>query len=115
MPLPWHFLMAAGKAIVKYCGNAVGFGIAGDLLAEFGFPIVEDIWDGWGKKKNDEERRAEIEAVAQAAAKEVVQQVAEIVQEVAADQPPAFQHMLGTCLTQVPAMVRKSLRRQSDP
>ena len=100
---------------MKYGGNAVGLGFAGDLLVEYGLPIVEDLWDTWGQYKADAERRKEIEAVAQAAAKDVGQQVAEIVKEVAADQSAEFQQMLGTYLTQVPAMVRKSLRRQSDP
>lgn len=115
MPIPLNFLKAIAKAIVKYGGNAVGFGIAGDLLVDFGFPIVEDIWDAWGKKKQDEELRTEIEAVAQATAKEVIQQGTIFVQEVAGDQPPDFQQVLLTYLTHVPAMIRRSQRRQSDP
>ena len=72
------FLKAAAKAAVKCAGNALGFGFAGDLLVEFGPAIAEDIWDSWGKNKNEIERRKEIEAVAQAAAKEVSQEVAEV-------------------------------------
>jgi hypothetical protein len=91
MAVPFkNFLKASAKAIVKYGGNAVGFGIAGDVLVDFGFPIVEDIWDAWGKKKNDEERRAEIEAVVKASPKEIVVQVVEIVQSQKNSLPTAW-------------------------
>jgi hypothetical protein len=50
-------LLAVGKsivkAVVKYGGNAVGFGIAGELIMEYGLPIAQDIWNGWGQHKND--------------------------------------------------------------
>ena len=48
MFIPSNFLLAVGKsivkALVKYGGNAVGFGIAGDLIMEYGVPIAQDLW-----------------------------------------------------------------------
>ena len=114
MFIPSNFLLAVGKsvakAVVKYGGNAVGLALP---VISYGIrrPHRARPLKRWGQHKNEAERHKEIEAVAQAAAKDVKQEVAEIVKEVAADQPPEFQQMLGTYLTQVPAMVRKSLRR----
>jgi formylglycine-generating enzyme required for sulfatase activity len=115
MRSPIAFLKCVAKALVKHVGNAVGFGIAGEFLVEIAPEIVGDIWESWGKNKKEAERREEIEAVAQAAAKEMAMQIPNIIREVAADQPQAIQEMAATYLAQVPAMVRKSLRRDSDP
>ena len=57
---------------------------------------------------------AEVEALARAPAEQVRQQVAEAVRETAAGQPAEVQVALTSYLTQVPAMIRRSLRRPSD-
>ena len=53
--------------------------------------------------------------LAQAPAEQVLQQVEADVQAVAADQPAEVQQALTAYLTQVPAAIRRSLRRPSDP
>jgi hypothetical protein len=53
MAIPLNFLKAAAKAVVKHVGNGVGFGFVGDLLVEYGVPIVEDLWEAWGKNKKE--------------------------------------------------------------
>jgi len=45
----------------------------------------------------------------------VRQAVAEVVQEVAAGQSPQLQQVIAQYLTQIPAAVRRSLRRPADP
>jgi serine/threonine protein kinase len=93
------------RSLVKWAGNAVGFGIAGELIVE--------AWSGWSKGTTEEQRRAEVEKLAQDP--ELVKSAsAEAVHEVAADQPRDVQLLLSTYLQQVPAAIRRTLRRPSD-
>jgi len=96
------------RILVKYGGNAVGFGVAGDAILE--------IWDSWNKEKQDpQEKLAEVQQLAQQSAGETRKMAADIVLELAADQPEEVRQTITTYLTQVPAMVRRSLRRPADP
>ena len=47
MRTPIALLKCVAKAFVKYAGNAVGFGIAGDLIVEVAPEIVGDVWKAW--------------------------------------------------------------------
>ena len=69
----------------------------------------------WKKQKADEERRAELQAVAQAAAQEIRGQVSEIVADLAAGESAQVRQALADYLIQVPAVVRQSFRRPADP
>lgn len=111
MRTPFVLLKLVGKALL----NAVGGGFAGDLLVDVLPEMAQDVWDAWSKSQDKEQRRIEIESVAQATMEEVQQQVSEIRQELAPEASPQIQLALESYLTQVPAMVRKSLRRPSDP
>jgi len=96
------------RILVKHAGNAVGFGVAGDAILE--------IWDSWNKEKQDpQEKLAEVQQLAQQTAGETRQMAADIALEFAADQSEEVRQTLTTYLTQVPAMVRRSLRRPGDP
>src|SRR5262249_36560929 len=66
-------------------------------------------------KNKDNGLRAEVEATAQASPAEVKQAADAIVREIAADQPAEVQAALAAYLTQVPAAMRRSLRREADP
>ena len=85
MKIPLILLKFVGKAV----GNAVGGGIAGDLL----FDVVPDLaaegYKWWKKDRKPQEMRDDLAAVANASPEEVKEAAKEIVEEVAADQPPA--------------------------
>lgn len=111
MRTPFLLLKYVGKALL----NVVGGGIASDLLVETLPEIAKEVWDLWSKDRNEQQRRAEVEAIAQAAVEEVRQQVAEIKQALVPNKTPEIDLILESYLTPIPAMVRKSLRRPSDP
>jgi hypothetical protein len=56
-------LKSIAGVLVKYAGNAVGFGVAGD--------VIVDIWDVWDKTQpGQKDKRAEVEALAKQTADE---------------------------------------------
>src|SRR5262249_22293304 len=65
--------------------------------------------------RSPQERQAEVEQLVQTPAAELKAAVAEVVEEVAADKPKEVQQALTSYLTQVPAAIRRSLRRPADP
>jgi hypothetical protein len=80
------------------------------------YDIAADTWEEYrcGGQEADA-ARAELQELAQAPAHQVQQVIARTVGEVAAKQPAAVQEALGAYLAQVPATIRRSLRRPSDP
>jgi hypothetical protein len=106
----FSLLRYIGKAILRV---VVG-GFTGAWSAEYLIEMAEVIW-GWWTQDNSEPPRQVIEALAQATGEEIRTQVEQIVQEMASDQPKVVQQQMSQYLTQVPAMVRRSLRRPSDP
>ncbi len=107
MPSGFVLLQCIGKAAVKNIVNLVSFGVGGDLLV--------DVWDNWRRATREEQRAAEVQAVAQLTPAELRAEVARIVREEAASLPPAQQAQVASYLTQVPASIHRSLRRSSDP
>src|SRR5271165_5494353 len=101
------FLKCVAKVLLKAGLNAVTFGVAGDLL--------DEIWNEWGRNADAEQRRQELEALAQLSPKQAQQQAAAVVAEAAGRQPAEVQQVLTTYLAQLPAHIRRSLRRPSDP
>jgi serine/threonine protein kinase len=77
--------------------------------------MCHEIWSNWGRSRNDQQRKADLEALVQAPPAEVQQQARLVVREVAANQPPAIQFQLESYLNQVPPATRRSLRRREDP
>ncbi len=101
-------LKSIARICVKYAGNAAGFGVAGDAIL--------DIWDAWNKDSPDQQQKlAEVQQLAEQSAGETRQLAQALAQEVAADQPETVRHAVASYLTQVPAMVRRSLKRPADP
>jgi formylglycine-generating enzyme required for sulfatase activity len=96
---------------LKVLADAVPFG--GAL-----YDVAADAWRNYRQQPQADPKAdlaADLQAVAQAPAADVRQEAVAAAKEVAADQPPAVQQALTLYLTQVPAMVRRSLRRPSDP
>jgi serine/threonine protein kinase len=62
-----------------------------------------------------ENLRSEVEALVRDTPGGVRQKADEVAQRVAGDQPPEMRQALANYLVQVPAMIRRSLRRPSDP
>ena len=105
------------KIIGKVALSFVGGGILGDVLVDVLPDLSKEIWDKWngGKQASEQQRRQELQDVAQAAAEQVRDEVALIVQEIAADKPPEVRDNLASFLMLVPASIRRSLRRAEDP
>jgi serine/threonine protein kinase len=102
------------KFIAKALLNAVGGGLLGeaaDLLLDALPEVAQDVWEWWHQGRTEEQKRAEVEQLARALDDEIRAAAEEAVREVAADQPEPVQEVLVLYLTQVPATVRRSLRR----
>jgi len=104
-------LTFVAKALVKHLGNLAGsyvyVPVAGDIVVE--------IWEQWSQAVKEDQRRAEVEAIARAAAGEIVASVRQVLREVAPELPEPQREMIENYLIQVPAAVRRSLRRPADP
>ena len=112
--------MRTTLALLKYLAKALANALPGgplvaDLFIEVLPEVAKDAWEWWSKDRRAEERKADVEAIAQAGVEQVKLEVAEIVLEYASDKPPDVQQMMSLYLSQVPSMVRKSLRRPGDP
>jgi hypothetical protein len=104
------FLEAVGKAAL----SAVGGGLAGDVVCDVLPEAARMVRDWWAAGRSPEERRVEVEALAQARPAEALEAAEEVLEEVASNQPPEAQ-LLTIYLAMVPAAVRDSLRRPSGP
>ena len=111
MRTPLVLLKAIGKAVL----NCVGGGVLGDILIDALPEIADNAWNEWSKEKDVKERRAELEAVAQATGEQLAEAVKEVVREVAAGASPDVRELLTGYLRQVPAEIRRTLRRPADP
>jgi formylglycine-generating enzyme required for sulfatase activity/serine/threonine protein kinase len=111
MALYLAFLKAIGKAAL----NVVGGGIAGDIVCDVLPEVAEKVYEWWGGGQSPEQRRAQIEALAQAPPAEARVAIQQAIEAVAADQPAEVQQRLSVYLSLVPGAVRASLRRPADP
>ena len=112
MPSFVRFLRCVGKAAAKHGLRAVvGLAPMGGEL----YDIACDAWSDYRDENRDADLRVEIQALAQASPAEVRHAAEGLAREVASHQPPEVQAALATYLSQVPAAVRQSLRRPTDP
>ena len=107
---PLAILNCLGKALVRQLGNAVGFGVAGDVAVGVG----EEVWGEWKRDKNEQQRRDELAAIVQMAAQEFRRQVEEVLREVAAGQPEEVRRRVGRDLEELPDKLRQSLSRPDN-
>src|SRR5437762_365547 len=106
MRTPLILLKHLAKAFLNYYGG----GVAGEII----FGVAEDVMKSWQSERDELARKAELEGIAQATAVEVRQAVAEIVRLVAVQRTDAERDLLAAYLMQVPASIRRTLRRASD-
>jgi serine/threonine protein kinase len=83
-------------------------------LVEIGSAVAVEVWEWWGKRMQEKERRAELESLAQATATELRKAVKEVVGEVAGGASAADKSRLESYLMAVPAQIRRTLRRPAD-
>src|SRR5438094_138376 len=98
------FLKCVAKSALKAVIKAVPFG-------NVALAIARDVNEAWDRQN----RLEEIQALVQSSKKELRDEVAAIVEELAANQPAPVRETLTAYLTQVPAAVQQSLRREADP
>ena len=107
-----RLLNCLGGALVKH---GVSFLLnlvpGGEVL----FDIAADTWKQYRRGDEADTARAELEELAQTPLPQLQEAIAQTVAEVAASQPAPVQEALATYLAQVPATIRRSLRRPSDP
>jgi FHA domain len=107
---PLALLKCLGKALLRHGGQALGLCWAGGVAVS----IAEDVWAEWGRKTDEERRRAQLEAIVCMAAQQFRGQVEEVVREAAAGQPPEVSQQLSRCLESLPALLRSALCRPED-
>jgi serine/threonine protein kinase len=99
---------AAAKHGVKFLLNLVPG-------AEVVYDMAADVWEDYRRDRQEQALRAELQAAAGAPAEQVRQEAEAAVRAEAAGQPAEVQVALASYLSQVPAAIRRSLRRPSDP
>jgi serine/threonine protein kinase len=111
--------MARLKVLFRCIGEAVcaqGLrGLAG--VVPFGdvvYDVAREVLERFRRYQEEEHWREALEEAVQAAAQEVREEARAVAHEVAAGQPPEIELRLADYLTQVPALLRQSLKRPSD-
>jgi formylglycine-generating enzyme required for sulfatase activity len=115
-----RLLLCLARAVVKN-----GFKILAEAVPFGGalYDVAADAWQEYREKRPENQAAktkpeaslaADLQALAQASAAQVRQEAVAAAQQAAPDQPQ-IQQALTAYLTQVPAMIRRSLRRPSDP
>jgi hypothetical protein len=98
------------KSFVKNAGNFAsgyfGVPIAGD--------IVVDAWDYWHKEADERQRKGELEIYARKRMDEAVAEALAAVQQESPQLPAEQRAAIVQYLSQVPAAIRRSLRRPAD-
>lgn len=111
--------MAAWLSIFKFAAKAalnnVSFGVGGDFAIEVLPDIARDLWQWWGKGRDGDQLRKELQEVAKLSPAEAARQAEQAVAEIAAGQPESEKVALVAYLSQMPAAIRQSQRRASDP
>src|SRR4051812_47972041 len=108
MASSWLLLKCVGKAVLKAVIKAIPLG---EAVVE----IASDAYESWGKESDEQQRRGEVQALAQAPTAEVKERVTRVVDEVAAGQPESVRQAVTNYLTLLPGAIHSSLRRPKDP
>src|SRR5689334_564062 len=103
-----HIVRCVGRAAVKNVGRALASLVPlGDAI----YDIARDAYEEYHKDRVEAELRAELEALAQAPPAQARAAAEEVAAEVAADQPAEVRQAVALYLSQMPASIRRSLRR----
>lgn len=100
-------IRCVAKALIKSGVNVVTLGIGGEIL--------DEIWNYWKDQTDADQRRKELEQLANMGNQQSRQQATQVVKQEAISSSPQLAQAITTYLTQIPAHVRRSLRRPSDP
>jgi len=106
---PLAILKCIGKALVKAIAGQVGFGVP-----RLAMDLAEDLWKDWGKQKEEEQRRAELQELVAMAGKGYRQQVEVVLKEVAAGQSAEVARQVRACLEEVRELAQRAFRRPED-
>jgi serine/threonine protein kinase len=110
--MPVRLLRCLARSVAKHGGKLLCNLVPG---AEALYEIAADAYQDYRQDSHHDELHAEVQALAQASPREASRAVAEAVRQGAGHLPAAEQQKLAAYLSQVPAMIRRSLRRPSDP
>jgi serine/threonine protein kinase len=110
--MQFRLLRCLAKAVAKHGGKFLFSLVPG---GEAVYDIAADALEDYRRAREEGALRAELQALAQAPPEQVRQEAQAAVQAEAAGLPPDAQQTMATYLTQVPATIRRSLRRPSDP
>jgi len=103
------------RFIAKSVANSLGAGVAGDFLFDVLPEIARDVWSSWSGELDQDQRVAEIQEIVQESAEEIGQQVDAAIQSAMAVESEEIRRTLAAYLAAVPASIRRSMRRPSDP
>jgi serine/threonine protein kinase len=109
--MQFRLLQCLAKAVAKHGGKFLFSLVPG---GEAVYDIAADALEDYRRASQEGALRAELQALAQAPPEQVRQEVQAAVQAEAAGLPPDAQQTMAAYLTQVPATIRRSLRRPSD-
>src|SRR5262245_24231325 len=110
-----HTPMALLRFVARASLNAVGGGILGDFAIDVIPDIARDVWKHWSAGKTPPQMHAELQALAQAPPAEVREAARQAAAEAAPELNLEMRERLADYVAQVPALVRRTLRRPSDP
>jgi len=110
--MAFRLLKCLARAIAKHGGKFVCQLVPG---AEALYEIAADTYQEYRQEQQHDDLHAEVQALAQAPPADVGRAVADAVRQEAGQLPAPVQQKLAAYLSQVPAMIRRSLRRPSDP
>jgi len=99
---------------IRGVGLAAG-GVVGEIAAEVLLSVAEKAWSSWKGEGDLSERIAALEALAKASPSEARAAAEAIAAEEVPDATPEERQALAQYLTQIPAQVRRTLRRPTDP
>jgi formylglycine-generating enzyme required for sulfatase activity/serine/threonine protein kinase len=103
------------RFVTKAALNYVGFGVAGEFVAEALPEMARDVYRWWARDKNQNQLRADVQALAGLSDEEARDLAGLAVADEAGFRPEMLQLSLITYLAQVPAAVRQTQRRPADP
>jgi serine/threonine protein kinase len=111
MELPFSLLKCVGKAVLNYASG----GSLGDAILNVLPDIAGAAWKEWCPAEIGDAQRNELAALARAPFSQVLAMVQAVVGEIAPDHPEPVRQNVASYLAQVPAAIRQSLRRPTDP
>jgi formylglycine-generating enzyme required for sulfatase activity len=112
--MPFRFLRCLAQAVARHGGKFLVRLIPGGV-GEVVYEMVADAWQSYQHENDSADLRGEIENLAQATPAQVRRQVEEVLAAEAVPLSAEQRQAAAAYLAQVPALIRRELRRPSDP